>query len=148
MKILFIGNSRLGDAILSTPILNFYNTSNNYITVICSSLSKSIYASFSSVTKVIILNKKKRGLHWIEAYNLLEATRWDLVVDLRNSLLSRIIRKKSIIRYAGQNNKIHKVENNSNLISLKKNKTPYIPASKLNNNIISKLIKKEMLYPY
>ena len=25
MKVLFIGNTRLGDAILSTPILNFYN---------------------------------------------------------------------------------------------------------------------------
>ena len=29
MKVLFIGNTRLGDAILSTPILNYYNKKNN-----------------------------------------------------------------------------------------------------------------------
>ena len=31
MKILFIGNTRLGDAVLSTPILNHYNKLNNKI---------------------------------------------------------------------------------------------------------------------
>ena len=34
MKILFIGNTRLGDAILSTPVLKYYNKKNNDITVI------------------------------------------------------------------------------------------------------------------
>ena len=60
MKVLFIGNTRLGDAVLSTPILNYYNKKNNEITVICSSLSKSIYSSFSCVKIVITLKKKKK----------------------------------------------------------------------------------------
>ena len=59
MKILFIGNSRLGDAILSTPVINYYNKKKNNITVICSGLSKEIYSSFSSVDKLIELKKKK-----------------------------------------------------------------------------------------
>ena len=59
MKILFIGNSRLGDAILSTPILNHYNLKKNKITVVCSPLSKEIYSSFLSVEKIIVLKKKK-----------------------------------------------------------------------------------------
>ena len=99
MKILFIGNTRLGDAILSTPILSNLNKKKNNITVICSPLSKEIYSSFSSVRKIIALKKKKRGLHWVEAYYLLEKVRWNLVIDLRNSLLSRLIRKKKVIRY-------------------------------------------------
>ena len=61
MKVLFIGNTRLGDAILSTPILNFYNKKNNEITVICSSLSQNIYSGFSSVKRVIALKKKKEA---------------------------------------------------------------------------------------
>ncbi len=61
MKILFIGNSRLGDAILSTPVINYYNKKKNNITVICSALSKEIYSSFSSVDKLIELKKKKGG---------------------------------------------------------------------------------------
>ena len=91
MKVLFIGNTRLGDAILSTPIISYYNKKNNHITVICSSLSANIYASFSSVTKVIILKKKKRGLHWLEAYGRLEKGKWDLVIDLRNSILRMML---------------------------------------------------------
>ena len=61
MKILFIGNSRLGDAILSTPILNHYNLKKNKITVVCSPLSEEIYSSFLSVEKIIVLKKKKRS---------------------------------------------------------------------------------------
>ena len=142
MKILFIGNTRLGDAILSTPILNYYNKKNNDITVICSSLSKNIYSSFSSVTRIIILNKKKRGLHWLDAYNLLERVKWDLVIDLRNSILSRIIRKKSIIRYSDRGNEVHKVESYCNLLNLKKNRSPYIPTNKSNRKIVINLINQ------
>ena len=66
MKVLFIGNTRLGDAILSTPILNYYNKRNNEITVICSPLSENIYSGFSSVKRVVVLKKKKRGMHWLK----------------------------------------------------------------------------------
>ena len=142
MKVLFIGNTRLGDAILSTPILNYYNKKNNDITVICSTLSKNIYSSFSSVKRVITLNKKKRGLHWLEAYNLLEPVKWDLVIDLRNSLLSRIIRKKSIIRYNDTGNEVHKVESYCNLVNLKKGRSPFIPSNKSNRKIVINLINK------
>ena len=142
MKVLFIGNTRLGDAVLSTPILNYYNKKNNEITVICSSLSKSIYSSFSCVKIVITLKKKKRGMHWLEAYKSLESIKWDLVIDLRNSLLSRLIRKRKIIRYSVSSDKVHKVESYCNLIGLKKCKAPFIPKNNINQNIINNLIKK------
>ena len=145
MKVLFIGNSRLGDSILSTPILNYYNKKNNDITVICSSLSKNIYSSFSSVTKVITLNKKKRGLHWLQAYKLLEKVKWDLIIDLRNSVLSRFLRKKSIIRYNGTKNEIHKVISYCNLINLKSSKAPNIPSNKTNIINVKKLLKKNKI---
>ena len=61
MRILFIGNTRLGDAILSTPILDFYCKKNNHITVICSTLSGEIYSSFSKVKTIIAVKKKKEG---------------------------------------------------------------------------------------
>ena len=94
MKILFIGNTRLGDAILSTSILNYYSGSNLSITVVCSPLTENIYKNFSNVKDIIAVNKKKRGMHWLETYFLLERAYWDLVIDLRNSILSRLIRKK------------------------------------------------------
>ena len=72
IKILFIGNTRLGDAILSTSILNYYSGSNLRITVVCSPLTENIYKNFSNVKDIIAVNKKKRGMHWVETYSLLE----------------------------------------------------------------------------
>ena len=60
MKILFIGNTRLGDAILSTSILNYYSGSNISITVVCSPLIENIYKNFPSVKDIIAVNKKKK----------------------------------------------------------------------------------------
>ena len=53
-------------------------------------------------------------------YNVREKKKWDLVIDLRNSLLSRLIRKRQIIRYNDSSDKIHKVESYCKLIGLKK----------------------------
>ena len=60
MKILFIGNTRLGDAILSTSILNYYSGSNLSITVVCSPLTENIYKNFPNVKDIIAVNKKKK----------------------------------------------------------------------------------------
>ncbi len=143
MKILFIGNSRLGDAILSTPILNYYNKKKNNITVICSPLSKEIYSSFISVDKIIILKKRKRGLHWLQAYILLEPIKWDLIIDLRNSILSRLIRKNQILRSTRNNIKSHKVDDYCKLIKLKTNKDPSIPPNAFIQSSIKDFIKKK-----
>ena len=149
MKILFIGNSRLGDAILSTPILNHYNLKKNKITVVCSPLSKEIYSSFLSVEKIIVLKKKKKGLHWLKAYTLLESAKWDIVIDLRNTILSRFVRKSHVKRLISSKGNIHKVVEYCNLINLKE-KTPIIPANSnfrksMTNLIIKKNIKKPIL---
>ena len=89
------------------------------------SLSKNIYSGFSCLKKVITLKKKKRCMHWQEAYTMLERKKWDLVIDLRNSLLSRLIRKRQIIRYNESSDKIHKVESYCKLIGLKKSISPF-----------------------
>ena len=70
-------------------------------------------------------------MHWLEAYKLLERIKWDLVIDLRNSLLSRLIRKRKIIRYSDSSDKVHKVESYCKLIGLTKSKAPFIPKNNI-----------------
>ena len=68
MKILFIGNTRLGDAIISTCILQLYNKKGNDITVVCGPIATSIYSNFKYVNKVISIKKKdiaRIGLNFI-----------------------------------------------------------------------------------
>ena len=129
MKILLIGNTRLGDAILSTSILNYYSGSNLSITVVCSPLTENIYKNFSNVKDIIAVNKKKRGMHWLETYSLLERVCWDLVIDLRNSILSRLIRKKNVLRIGKVNPYKHRVESLCKLINTNEVISPYIPNS-------------------
>ena len=130
MKILFIGNSRLGDAILSTGLLNKFNKPCNNITLVSSSLSMEIYESFPCVKKTIIIKKKKYSSHWIDVYKKLDSITWDIVIDLRNSIVTRIIKKKKIYRFFKDSSEKHKLEVLSNLIRSKKILSPKIYTKK------------------
>ncbi len=130
MKILFIGNTRLGDAVLSTCILNHFENKDVEITVICSPLSREIYQNFSVVKNIITLIKKKRGKHWIEAYKALDNQVWDLVIDLRNTIISRIIRKKKVLRFK-TNNKEHRVVSMCKLLKLDYIISPKLPVTEV-----------------
>ena len=138
MKILFIGNTRLGDAILSTCILNCYVGKNIDITVVCSPLSENIYKNFPTVKNIIAVNKKKKGKHWLEVYVALERVYWDLVIDLRNSIISRLVRKKKVLRIGKIDPNKHRVESLCRLINTKNIIAPSIP---ITNTLMNKALK-------
>ena len=145
MKILFIGNTRLGDAILSTCILNYYKDKNINISVVCSPLSRNIYKNFTTVKKIIAVNKKKRGKHWLEVYYDLERVRWDLVIDLRNSIISRLVRKKKVLRLGKSNPDEHRVESLCKLININNIIIPSIPITSNIKNKAFKIISDEKI---
>ena len=148
MKILFIGNTRLGDAVLSTCILNYFESKNVEITVICSPLSHEVYKNFSVVKNIISLIKKKRGKHWIEAYRALDNQVWDLIIDLRNTIISRLIRKKKVLRFNANNKKEHRVESMCKLIKLDNVISPKLPnIKKINKKALFFLKKNNLVKP-
>ncbi len=142
MKILFIGNSRLGDAILSTSILRKYNKKKNKITVICSPLSKDVYLGFKAVTKIIPISKKKYSKHWLEAYLKLDSYTWDLIIDLRNTVISRLLRKKNLFRYKVGYTNLHRVIELHHLIKEKKILGPKVLTSSNIKILAKKTIKQ------
>jgi len=97
MKILFITSTRIGDAVLSTGILNHLieTHENAEITLVCGPLPASLFEGFPKITKVIALKKQKRHGHWIDLWKQTVGTKWDIVVDLRDSAVSRLIRANS-----------------------------------------------------
>ena len=126
MNILFIGNSRLGDAVISTGLLNHFNNKDNRITVVCSSISIKVYEAFPSVKKTIVIKKKKYSRHWLDVLINLENIVWDVIIDLRNTIITRILRKRKIFRYFNNNNCLHKVQELSQVINSKIILTPKI----------------------
>lgn len=93
MKILFITSNRLGDAVLSTGLLNHlirtYPAAR--ITVVCGSVAEGVFARMPNRERTIVLRKKKWGLHWLPLWAGSAMHVWDLVVDIRGSALSWLV---------------------------------------------------------
>lgn len=113
MNVLFITSSRLGDAVLSTGLLDHIVTRypGARITAVCGSLPAPLFEGVPGLEKIIILQKKSFNRHWISLWRQVVGQRWDMVVDLRNSAVSRLIRADQRFifgRHIDQN--LHKVE--------------------------------------
>ncbi len=91
--ILFITSSRIGDAVLSTGVLR--HLADVYpdarVTVACGPLAASLFEGYPLLDQVIPLKKEKYNKHWIKLWWRVILTRWDMVIDLRNSAVSRLV---------------------------------------------------------
>lgn len=96
MKILFITATRIGDAILSTGLLDYMGERwpDAKVTVACGKLCTSLFEGYPQVTRIIPMVKKPYNGHWVSLWTETVGTRWDMVVDLRDSAVSRLIPAK------------------------------------------------------
>ena len=90
MRILFITATRLGDAVLSTGLLDHLLTAHPdaRITVACGPLAAGLFARMPRLERVGIVEKRAMDLHWPALWARVAAHVWDLVVDLRGSAIS------------------------------------------------------------
>ena len=96
MKILFLSSNLIGDSILSTGILEYIikTNKNSKVTVITGLKASQIFNNFPQVEKVIKIKKRKFNLHWVDLWLKIFKYKWDLVIDLRSSLLSYLLYAK------------------------------------------------------
>ena len=110
-QLLFIGNTRLGDAVMSTGLLA--SLCNNYsadATVVCGKVAVPIFKSFPNVKNIIQLNKKKYSMHWFEIWKEVKKIKWDIVCDLRNTpIIWFISAKKRIILSPKESKTLHRI---------------------------------------
>lgn len=129
MRVLFITSSRIGDAVLSTGLLDYMAQTypNAKVTIVCGPLAASLFEGYPLLERIITLKKQKRNRHWIDLWTQVVGTKWDVVVDLRNSAVSRLIRaKKQYIFGSHIDGLKHKVEQNAQVMKLTS-----VPAPKL-----------------
>lgn len=102
MKALFITSNRIGDAILSSGLLDHLVSSseNPEITVACGPVAAPLFTGAPGVTKVHIMRKEKWGRHWLRLLREVFTTRWDMVVDLRGSATAYVLwtKKRFVLR--------------------------------------------------
>ena len=142
MKILFIGPTRIGDTILSTSILNFYIKKFDQcsISVVTSSFAKDLYKFMPHLQEIIVVDKKRFGLHWLNIIKFAIFKKWDLVIDLRSSATSYFLNTKKRMIFRG-NELSHKVMQFSKFIDTKEALIPEIWYSQEDVDISYKKIK-------
>lgn len=125
MDILFITSSRIGDAVLSSGLLNHIEqsypdaTEKVRVTIACGPLAVSLFEGYPLLERIIPLKKEKYHKHWIKLGNQVIGTKWDMVIDLRNSAVSRFLRSKQKFIFGRYVDKAqHKVEQNAAVMRL------------------------------
>ena len=102
MRILFVTSNRLGDAVLSTGLLDHLTRAHPdaRITIACGPVAEGVFARMPHRERTIVLDKRPYSLHWLPLWASAATTVWDLVVDIRGSALAWIVpaRRRAVMR--------------------------------------------------
>jgi len=102
MRILFITATRLGDAVLSTGLLDHLLRTHPEarITIACGPVAAGVFARMPGLERLITVDKRKFDLHWLSLWASCVGTQWDLAVDLRGSALTLLLpaHRRAIMR--------------------------------------------------
>lgn len=93
MRILFVTSTRIGDAVLSTGILDWLiaHHPGARLTIACGPAAAPLFEALPGRERTIVMTKRRGGLHWVALWLTTVGQRWDLVIDLRGSLLSWMV---------------------------------------------------------
>jgi len=102
MRILFVTSSRIGDAVLSTGLLDHLIRSypDSRITVATGPAAEGVFTRMPNLERLILMDKQPLGRHWLALWAASVGTVWDLVVDIRASALSYLVatRRRAVMR--------------------------------------------------
>lgn len=121
MNILFITSSRIGDGVLSFGLLDYLSKKypDAKFTIGCGPLVVSLLEGFAPAERIIPIKKQKFNKHWLEFWMAVKGTKYDIVVDLRNSAVSRMMHAKERYIFGSYVDKSkHKVEQNASVLKL------------------------------
>lgn len=93
MRILFITATRVGDAVLSTGLLDTLLRAHPAarFTIACGPVAEGVFARMPRREATLLMDKQRFDLHWLRLWRRTVGTLWDLVVDLRGSALSFLL---------------------------------------------------------
>jgi len=120
MKILFISHNRLGDAVLSTGLLQYLvrRHPGARLTIACGPVPAPLLALAPNVERVLVMEKAPLAGHWRQLWRQTVGQRWDLVVDLRASLLAWLLwaEQRRVLRSNGSD--LHRVRHAAAVLRL------------------------------
>ncbi len=102
MRILFITATRIGDAVLSTGLIDHLLRTHPdaRFTVACGPVAEGVFARMPNRDRTLVMDKRRFDRHWLTLWRQTVTTVWDLAVDLRGSALTLLLpaRRRAIMR--------------------------------------------------
>lgn len=128
LRILFITSNRLGDAVLSTGVLDHLvrRYPKARVTVACGPVAAPLFRALPGLERVIPLRKQKRAGHWLRLWKLCIGHWWGLVADLRDSAVSRLLFRGRTVVVSSPPADRHRLEHLAGVFGL-----PEAPAPRL-----------------
>ena len=119
-SILFIAPSRIGDALLASGLVKVLTDKipDAQFTFVGSALTAPLFAETPGVERVIVMEKQPLSGHWISLWNEVRGHKWGLVVDLRGSGLSGLLRRSRRAVHRPSHIAEHKVVEAARLLNL------------------------------
>lgn len=119
-QILFITSGSIGDAVISTGILSWLMDQHPEaeFTIAAGVASAPLFLPCPRAKKVIPIKKLPMNRHWIDLWKQTRSTDWDIVVDLRGSLLSYLIPCKKRYVFSQPDKSLSKAEQLSAMLGI------------------------------
>jgi heptosyltransferase-3 len=120
MDILFVTATRIGDAVLSTGLLGYLvdRYPSARLTIAAGPVAAPLFEAVPRLERVIAVSKRRLALHWLPLYAAVGARRWDMVVDLRGSVLAWLLRSGERKVIAKGDEREHRVRQLARLFGL------------------------------
>jgi ADP-heptose:LPS heptosyltransferase len=145
MNILFITSTRIGDAVLSTGVLDYFVKQNpaSRITVACGELPAPLFQDLPQLEKLIVLKRRGYLGHWVDLWKECFRTSWDCVIDLRGSALAYALKAKKRYIWKSQAALTHRVEQLAACIKTSPPPYPTLWVSSKRQKNMAKLLPKD-----
>ena len=126
MRILFVTSTRIGDAVLSTGLLDHFVRTHPeaQFTIACGPAAAPLFEAVPRLERVIVLQKMPFSLHWLEFLGQTIGSFWDIVVDLRGSAATMALLRKHRYAYYTDRASVHRVVKLSEVFKLDRPAVP------------------------
>lgn len=120
MKVLFVTSTRIGDAILSTGLLEHLRAKHAdlEVTIACGPAAAPLFEMLPNLKRIIVLDKMMFSLHWLRFWVHTVGTFWDMIIDLRNAPVTFLLARHKRCGMPKRFKQDHRVERVAKILNL------------------------------
>jgi ADP-heptose:LPS heptosyltransferase len=119
--ILFIGPTRIGDAVLASGLIKKLadEAPGARFTIVVGPAAAPLFTEVPGLDDLIVMEKRKGAGHWFSLWNRVREKRWSLVVDMRGSAITSFLRRdRRAVHKKSFGEPVHKVVEAARLLTL------------------------------